>query len=149
VIVELGDHNVCEQSRTRLAPHDGHGGHFPSDHRVAASADHALFNVADDLHGRRNMLQNLSHPVGRLQERGASTRRATAWRLIDRVLSRQGVRQRLTFGPLLVFFALGQRGLLGKRIALRARGLDLLEHQLVLLDLAVDLLRRRAVLAVA
>ena len=105
--------------------------------------------MANDLHGRRHMFQHLGHLVGRLQERRAAARWATARRLIDRVFCRHSVGERLAFGLALLFVAFGQRSLIGKRIALRARGLDLLEHQLVLLDLAIDLFRRRAVLTVA
>ncbi len=76
MIVEFSDHDMGEQSRPGFAALDRQGRHLASYRRIAIPADHALFDMADNLNRRRHVLQHLDHPVGRLQERCATTGRA-------------------------------------------------------------------------
>lgn len=94
VIVELGDHDMREQPRTGLASPDRQGRHFARHRRIAVLADHALFDMADNLYGRRYVLHHLDHLVSRLQERCATTSRTIAGCRVDQLLSWKAIRQR-------------------------------------------------------
>jgi hypothetical protein len=85
MIVELGYHDMGEQSRSGLASLNRQGRHNTCHSRITALADHALFDVTNDLHRRRYMLHHLDHLVGGLQERCATTGGAIAGGRIDQL----------------------------------------------------------------
>jgi hypothetical protein len=146
VIVELGDHDMGQQSRPGFAALDRQGRHFACNRCIAVPADHALFDMADNLDGRRHVLQDLDHLVSRLQEGCASARRTIAGRGVDQLFSWKTIGQRFALRLLGCVVQLRQRSFPGAQFSLGTGGLDLLQHQLELLYLPVDLFRRGAML---
>lgn len=87
---------VREQPRTGLASSDRQGRHFARHRRIGVLADHALFDMADNLYRRRYVRHHLDHLVSRLQERCAPTSRAIAGCRVDQLFSWKAIRQRST-----------------------------------------------------
>jgi hypothetical protein len=139
VIVEFGDHDMGEQSRSGFAALDRQGRHFACHCCIALPADHALFDMADNLDGRRHVLHDLDHLVSRLQEGCATTGRAIAGRGVDQLFGGKTLGQWLALRLVRRVIQLRQRSFPEAHLSLRTGGLDLLEHQLKLLDLPVDL----------
>lgn len=149
MIVKFGDHDVCEQSRSRFASFDRQGRHLTRYHCIAVLTDHALLDMPDDLHRSRHMLHHLDHLVGRLQEGHATTSRATAGRCVDPLFSWKAIRQRSAFRLVGGIVQIWQQAFSGTSISLGAGSFDLLEHQFELLNLSIDLFRRSAMLPMA
>ncbi|ANP89856.1 hypothetical protein BA011_29640 (plasmid) [Rhizobium leguminosarum] len=149
VIVEFGDHDMGEQSRSGFAALDRQGWHLARHRRIALPADHALFDMADNLDRRRHVLQHLDHPVGGLQERRATTGRAIAGGRIDQFFGGKTIGQWFALRLVRRVVQLRQRSFPGAHFSLGTAGLNLLQHQFELLYLPVDLFRRRAMLPVS
>ncbi len=93
MIVELGDHDMREQSRSGLAALNRQGRYLARYCCIAVFTDHPLFNMPDNLHRCRYVLHHLYDLVRCLQEGCSATGRTIAGRWINSLFSWKTIRQ--------------------------------------------------------
>nr|pir hypothetical 19.7K protein - Agrobacterium tumefaciens insertion sequence IS1131 [Agrobacterium tumefaciens] len=102
--------------------------------------------MADNLDRRRHVFQHLNHPVGRLQERGATAGRAITGSRIDQLFGGETIGQWFALRLVRRVVQIRQGCFPGAQFSLGTGSLNLLQHQFELLYLPVDLFRRGAML---